>query len=382
MPTTRLYSVALPEATTRSVEDTVGTQLAEQGVLGEDAIVEALSGQAADLTLTGQYALGTYYSQLLAAELSELADATLSGLPLTGTAGSRAGYYEVASADVGPVHAGGRDIQEFTVSLTRIGTRNSQFQAVDTTVTQPAPGTPYGTGESGLVGIPAAARLVEAVDTAAQPSQRAQPAPTSTVTTAFGDVDLYDVTAVPFSDPVYIYDVAKDAQPPVDVAVYDTRGRDSKYIEASNGRVRAWQRVFARSHEFDDSVVLSNGRLRLRLTEPPTGASTPLTAERYSSGSWSGVGLPATGWAPVDVDITALGMARVEAQVTFSDGADRYALDLVLDRGRSDVAVWIPRTETRSVPSGLFDLLEPVAADSATDPGVTQRLVARSEVRR
>lgn len=382
MPTTRLYSVALPEATQPSEEDSVGTQLTEQGVLGEDAIVEALSGQAADLTLTGKFAVGTYYSKLLAAELSELADATLSGLPLIGTTGSRAGYYEIANADVGPVHAGGRDIQEYTVSLTRIGTRNSQFQAVDATVTQPAPGTPFGTGESGLVGIPASARLVEAVDTASQPSQRSLPTPTSTVTTEFGDVDLYDVTSVPFADPVFVYDVTKDAQPRVDVSVYDTRGRGQKYIEGDNGRVRAWQRVFARSHEFDGAVVLSSGRLRLRLTEPTGGASAAISAEEYTGGSWSDVGLPNTGWAPVDVDLTALGMGRVEAQVTFSDGTDRYALDLVLDRGRSELGVWIPRTETQSVPSGLFNLLDPIAASSAVDPGVTQRLVPRSEVRR
>jgi len=295
--TATIYKIPIPEATVPTEQDALGTQLSEQGVLGSDAIVEALSSQAADLTLTGRYAYGSYYSELLANELEELADSSVSAVPLYGGAGNRAGYYQIESAQVEPVHAGGRDIWEYTLSLTSAGTRKSQFQALETSPSQPSPGHPFGNETDALVGVPAAARLVRAVDSTSSPTQRVQPTPVETISTEFGDVDLYDATALSIDDPVFIYDVEKDAQPAVDVRVYDTRGRDSKFIESDSGRVRAWQSVFARDHEFTGSVVFENGLLRLTIDEPTNAdATASLDVEAYDAGadSWSAVDLRRT----------------------------------------------------------------------------------------
>ncbi|OYR53601.1 hypothetical protein DJ73_07265 [Halorubrum sp. Ea1] len=394
--TTTIYKIPIPEATVPTEQDALGTQLSEQGVLGSDAIVDALSSQAADLTLTGRYAYGTYYSELLATELEELADSALSAVPLYGGAGNRAGYYQIESAEVEPVHAGGRDIWEWTLSLTNAGTRKSQFQSLDTSPSQPSPGHSFGNDTDGLVGIPAAARMVRAIDSTSSPTERVRPTPVSTVQTEFGDVDLFDATAETIDEPVYIYDVAKDAQPAVDVRVYDTRGRDTKYIESDSGRVRAWQSVFARDHEFAGSAALSNGLLRLTIDEPTNAdATAALEAETYDAGSdsWTAVDLPQydadldTDWQPADVDLTHIGQARVAAQVEFeavagTNAGDVFAVDVELERGRSALEVWIPESVTAEIPPDLEALLEPIASTSIVETGATQGLVAREEVRR
>ena len=389
MPAT-IYKTPLPEATTATEQDALGTQLSEQGVLGSDAIVEALSSQAADLTLTGRYAYGRYYSELLATELEELADSALSGVSLYGGASGRAGYYQVESAQVEPVHAGGRDIWEWTLSLTNVGTRKSHFQALETAPSQPSPGHPFGNETGAIVGVPASARMVRAIDSTSSPTDRVRPTPVGTVETEFGDVDQYDATALSIDEPVFIYDVAKDAQPAVDVRVYDTNGRESKFIEGSNGRVRAWQSVYARDHEFTGSAVCSNGLIRVTIDE-----GVELQAETYDAGteSWSAVDLPsyadggiATDWVPADVDLTHIGQARVAAQVEFEAVAgpnqgDVYAVDVELERGRESVRAWIPESVIEAIPADLQTMLEPIAATSVVDSGAEQRLVAREEVR-
>lgn len=417
--TATIYKTPLPKATTPTERDALGTQLAEQGVLGGDTIVEALSTQAADLRLTGQYALGPYYSELLATELEELADSSLEAVPLYGGSSARAGYYAVKSANVEPVHAGGRDIWEWELSLTNVGTRKSHVQALETEPSQPSPGHAFGNDTDALVGIPAAARQVRVVDSASKPTQRSRPTPVETVETEFGAVDLYDATAEAVDDPVYLYDVAKDVQPAVDVRVYDTNGRDSKFIKANSGRVRAWQSVFARDHEFTGSVVCSNGRLRLIIDEPTTADETAaLRAERWrpdaagtqpgsdaygdnlygeslyggTRGAYAPVDLPEydadldTDWQPADVDFTHVGQARVTAQVEFeaatgANQGDIYTVDVELERGRSDAEVWTPETVTDPIPDDLETLLKPIASTSVLDSGVAQATVARSEVR-
>ena len=85
----RLYTVPLPEATRPKEQDTLGTRIAEQGVLNKDTVINALSTQAADLSLSGEYAYGRYFSELLATELEELANSQFAGLPLVGGAGAR-----------------------------------------------------------------------------------------------------------------------------------------------------------------------------------------------------------------------------------------------------------------------------------------------------
>ena len=394
--TAKIYKIPIPEATTQTDQDTLGTQLSEQGVLGSDAIVEALSSQAADLTLTGRYAFGRYYSELVATELEELADSALGAVALYGGESNRSGYYQIESAQVEPVHAGGRDIWEWTLTLTNAGTRKSQLQAVETAPSQPSPGHEFGNETTGLVGVPSAARQVRAVDSTSDPTQRVRPTPVDTVSTEFGDVDRFDATALSIDEPVLLYDVPPDAQAAVDVHVYDTRGRDAKFLESDSGRVRMWQSVFARDHEFTGSVVCSNGLLRVTIDEPThADEAAALEAEAWDADtdSWTAVDLPSYAdgsldqdWQPVDCDITHIGQARVAAQVEFeavagSNQGDIYAVDVELERGREALEVWVPGGATGAIPTDLETMLEPIAATSQVDSGVEQELVAREEVR-
>ena len=394
--TTRIYTIPLPEATTPTDQDALGTQLSEQGVLGSDAIVDALSSEAADLTLIGQYALGPYHSEVVATELEELADSAIGAVALYGGAGSRSGYYQIRSADVEPVHAAGRDIWEWELSLTASGTRKSQLQALETAPSQPAPGHEFGNDTDALVGVPAAARQVRAVDSTSEPTERVRPTPVDTVSGALGDVDRFDATALSIDEPVLLYDVAPDAQAAVDVRVYDTNGRDAKFLESENGRVRMWQSVFARDHEFTGNVVCSNGLLRVTIDEPTAvDATASLKAEQWDAGAgaWSAVDLPsyadgdlATDWQPADVDLTHIGQARVAAQVEFeavagTNQGDIYAVDVELERGRESLELWVPGGATGAIPTDLETMLQPIAATSQVDSGVEQELVAREEVR-
>jgi len=395
--TTRIYTIPLPEATTPTDQDALGTQLSEQGVLGSDAIVDALSSEAADLTLIGQYALGPYHSEVVATELEELADSAIGAVSLYGGAGSRSGYYQIRSADVEPVHAAGRDIWEWELTLTASGTRKSQLQALETAPSQPSPGHEFGNETSALVGVPSAARQVRAVDSTSEPTERIRPTPVDTVSGALGDVDRFDATALSIDEPVLLYDVTPDAQADIDVHVYDTRGRDAKFLESDSGRVRMWQSVFAPDHEFTGSVVCSNGLLRVTIDEPTHADETAaLEAEAWDADtdSWTAVDLPsyadgdlATDWQPVDVDLTHIGQARVAAQVEFeavagSNQGDIYAVDVELERGREALEVWTPESVNNPIPVDLEALLKPIASTSQTDSGVEQGLVAREEVRR
>ena len=324
----QLYKVPLPEATTPDERDDLGTVLSEQGVLNGDALVEALSSESADLTLRGQYALGATYSELLATELEELADSSIGPLPLftPGRDGAKAGYYEVDSAEVEPVHAGGREVWEWSLSLTKAGTTATHFQAVETSISQPDPGHPFGNDLDALVGLPAAARRVRALDAATNPTVRERPEPVATRAGAYGDIDVYDATAIGIDDPVLVYALDYADVAPTAVHVYDTQGRSEKYIESDDGRVRQWQSVFGTDHDpsADGAIVISNGLLRVRLDD---GAGEPgtasLDAETWdaSTDSWTAVDLPAfdadldTDWRPVDVDLVRIGPARVRAQV-------------------------------------------------------------------
>jgi hypothetical protein len=394
--TARIYTIPLPEATTPTERESLATRLSEQGVLSGDAVVDAITQNAADFTLTGKWSYGRYFSELLGAELEELANSQLSGIPLLGGAAARAGFYEIASADVEPVHAGGRDIWEWDLSLTKKGTRKTHLRAV--TVARSEPTTPFGAGDaSTTVALPESATLVRALDSRSAPTERVALSPTGTVSGAYGDLNIYDAGATSIEDPVIVYDAPKDAQPPVDIHVYDSRGRESKFITADSGRVRAWQSVFDTAHEFAPSaaVVLENGLLRVRLNEPDAGDQTAsITAERWDTGadSWTTVTLPsydqdvATDWQPVDVDLTRIGQASVHALVEFeavagTNAGDVFRLDLRLFRGWSDLLVTIPPSETGPLPPALYDRLEPIASDRVVDPGVEQTLVERQEVR-
>jgi len=213
-----------------------------------------------------------------------------------------------------------------------------------------------------------------------------------TVEAEHGAVDLYDATSEAIDEPLYLYDLPYGAQGDVDPGVWDTYGQADRLDEDG---VVAWGRVFDTGHDFTGSVVIENGLLRLTIDEPDASDETAsLEVEEYDADTseWTAVALPVypddadTDWQPADVDLTHIGQARVAAQVEFEavagvDEGDVYSVDVELERGRSDVEVWIPESVTEAIPADLEALLGEIASTSVVDSGVEQQLVARNEVR-
>ncbi|WP_125919963.1 hypothetical protein [Haloparvum sedimenti] len=318
------------------------------------------------------------------------------------------GYYVISSTsrDPGVVEPPGESPsdtdakEELTLSLERAGTRNYHWLGVTTRPTEDVD-HPFGNDTTPLVGLPADAQRVRAVDATAEPEQRELSLmPTSTVTAELGDVDLYDATALPFDEPVYLYDLPYAQQGDVDAAVFDTYG-ESDRVNADGAFV--WAQVFDSAHVFDGDAVVENGILRLTISEPEAVDGTgTLTAERWDAsaaggdGDWVAVGLPDpstmdTEWRPLDLDVVATSPARVAAQLEFEAVAgdregDIYAVDVALDRGREDALITLTGSATDPIPTDLETHLDPIASESIVDAfgdvrQSPQQLVAREEVR-
>ena len=387
-----IYNSPIPEAAQTDERDRLGQKLAEAGILQEDgAVVESLSSEAADLTLSGQYRWGEEISTMLATELDELSASSLPTLPLYRRSGgySNAGYYEIASADVEPLHGNDRSVWRYSLSLTFVGKKGSYFRAVEA--------TPWkldhelGNSTSPIeVGVPAAATKVQWHNP--EDGTRSPAVPVETRPTAAADVDIYDFESgynavydtnynlVEGGTATLLYAADYADGPPCGVRVYDTRGYDGKFT--SEG-IRQWQTVHSTEHGIGDPVVMSNALIRLRLDEP----NGTLEAEEWdaTNDQWTTVGLGSSQPPTVslfDVDLESVAMVRDQAQLTFDVDGSLFALNAILSRGLDTVQFSIPENETGPVPAALEDWLSPIASESLIDPGAEKTLVARSEVRR
>jgi hypothetical protein len=139
-----------------------------------------------------------------------------------------------------------------------------------------------------------------------------------------------------------------------------------------------WQRVYVTDHDWRGDIVLETDRLRLTIDQP----EDTLRAYRWSDGQYELVQLGASDWRLFDVDITTIGLARIEAQFEFERQADgtRHNLNATLVRGLDDV-VWTEPVNEDSTPQGLIDRLAPIAtAADALAP--TGDVVRRGDVDR
>lgn len=399
----RLYRTPLPDDSLTDIAEALDAELAPIDILGDRGEVERVSSSAADIQLGASYR--GRYADRLGLELLELLESPISELPLADVDGRGFddGYYSVANVRdgglVAPQSTGATSVE---ASLTKAGTRNTHFIAAVTNLTQPDPGHDFGNDTTALVGVPADAEKVRAVDSTLNPSERFRPTPTETVTSQHGDVDLYDVADGDFpDDAALLYDLDYDAQGDVDVGVWDSGGEsygETPYgdsygfaAQVDGDGVVGWQRVFDTGHDPRGVLILDNGLLRLYLS---TGSG--LTVREWNPGAaeWESVDLPDVDWQLVDSDIKTITPPRVEATLEFEAEVDDpdgdtdysagslYAVDVVLDRGRTDLQVWIPESVTDPIPDGLEDLFAPIASESVIDPGVSQTLVPREDVRR
>ena len=102
------------------------------------------------------------------------------------------------------------------------------------------------------------------------------------------------------------------------------------------------------------------------------------------AGAWSPISLPASDWQLIEADMVDIGAASVEAQCVFKDAVsgDEYALDMRLERGREAAQWFIPESVSDPVPSGLEELLDPIADESVFQTGASLGLVSRRELRK
>ncbi len=372
-----LYFSPLPQTSQPEETTTTGKQLSTLDAVDLDStVVQAIGSQAADVSLDGQYRYGTKYATKFARELDELADSAFTNLPLFGDVDgediSRPGYYAVEEAVVEPLHPNSHDVWTYDLSLTLEGTRSSHRQAVKTS--KDSKDNDYGSNETTYISIPAKASLVEWWDGNAVTESAS---PVETRASAYGDLEVYDVDAAGVGDyPTLLYRPAEYAlERDLHCRLWDTYGRDAKH---SDEGIVHWVRAFNTGHDPRGELVLENGLLRLTLDD----VDETITAERWDAGSssWTSVSLGTSSWYPVDVDVRTIAPARLEARILWSDGSQRYPLDLVLSRGDVDALFARTPNAQSSTPSGLVDLLEPIAQTTIYDAGAEQALAAREEV--
>ncbi len=345
-----LYFSPIPQPSQPQEATTTGKNLSTlDSVDLNSTVVEALGSRAADVTVEGQYRYGAKYSTKFARELDELADSAFTNVSLFGDIDgediSRPGYYAIESATVEPLHPNSFDVWIYDLSLTLEGTRGSHRQAVETS--KDAKQNDFGSDQETRVAIPSAATHVEWWDGTAETES---PSPVEARTTAYGDVDVYDVDAAPFDDPTLLYRSPEyELERDLHCRLWDTYGRGSK--TDSDGVVQ-WVRAFATDHEPRGAMVLENGLLRLTLDDE----AETISAERWSSGSWTDEALGTSSWAPVDVDVRHISPARLEVRILFSDGSSRYPLDCILSRGDVDALFVRTPNAQSATPSGLVDL--------------------------
>lgn len=375
------YLVPLPRSGRRDLSTASRRQVANNAPQQSVPSAKPTGVEPGERTIRGFYRGA--FADVLADQLEELAAASSKGLeriPVFATdaiEGLSDGYYTVGSATTGPYEeqAAGK-LHEYTLSLESVGTRRTHFRAVACDIV--TEDNDFGSGaEEPYVGIDARARegTVRWFDAASETLEAASPV--ATVTGEFGDVDLYDASTPSFDSPRLIYDLPYADEGDVDVVVWDDRGKSAK--TDADGVVQ-WQRVFSSGHGFAGSLVLSNRRVRLTVDD----IAGTIAAEAYTSGSWSDVALGTSDWVPIDIDVVTIGPAAARVQLLFentSTGAT-FPLDAFLYRGWTGVLFARTENHTGATPSGLIDLLSPIASDRLESPGPTATLVERSDVRR
>jgi len=370
-----LYSTPLPEQAQHSEQKTIGKQLAKQGLLNEsETSVTPISARAADVTLTGQFRWGERVSTMLAAELAELSDSNLSTLPLyrLNKEFGSAGYYEVESTSADPLHPNRRDVWEYTLTLAYAGNRANRRRSLKTKVSQVD--HPFGNDDRALAGVPATARKVRWYNSETQAT--AEPTVVTTRGAELGDVRLYDIRSAPYDDPALVYDIDYDDEGPTDISCWDDRGYDAR---SDSNDIRQWRKATSPEHEFDGQIVLSNGLVRLFVDE----RNQALAAEHWddANATWSSQSLGTSDWELFDADVRGIGMTQVRARMEFRDPTQSPTaydtLDCYLARGYKD-PLWAETGDP--MPTGLADLLDPVASGLIYEPGATKGLVDRQEV--
>jgi len=352
------------------------SSLTAAGNLSEgEPVVDDIASQPGDYSPSGVYR--GRYARKMAQELEELGSSgAISTVALfdqtTGADHPRAGYYVVESGDTNAERAQSDRLQKWSLTLRRQGTKASHWRAVQTTESNPR--NDFGNDtSSALIGVPAAASKTRWYNEETHETESASVA--STVTGEFGDVDRYDTTASSYSSPTLLFEIDYSEEEDLDLRVWDTREEASKTDADSAVQ---WQKVFDTAHDPTGSLVVDNGLLRLTFDD----ASQSLGVEEWDTGSssWTSKSLGTSDWRLFDTDLRRIGQCDVRGRVEFEDPTSGgfCTLTMSLQRGFTKVR-WLEPT-TEPTPSGLQDLLAPIAHAGQYERSPSQTVVARDEV--
>jgi hypothetical protein len=302
------------------------------------------------------------------------------------------GYYTLSNVDLEPLDPRGNGFYKFDGVLTKEGTRESKRRAVKTSISQVE--NSFGNTQTALVGVPAAASDIRWFESETEQTEPASVVETRTA--EHGDVEVVDALTSSFDSPALVFDLPYQQEGKVDTVVWDDHDRSKLDVQYSGDRVgdatvgvsavgtetylNSWQWCFSTAHEFAGDAVVDNGFVRLWLGDR-------LRVDHYQPDTeeWALTSLGDATWQLDDWNLTRIGPARVTARCRFYDSTQsptqHYELDMDLPRGYQSPVWIVPENQTPPTPSGLVDLLSPVANESDYSPQAEQGLVARAEVR-
>jgi hypothetical protein len=394
-----LYVLAVPADSNMKEAETQKTNLTERGVVdGDRPSVETVSSQPEQFTLQGGYR--GVYAELMAEEFEELFSnnsihsVAFYGLDEDGNRKEtqRDGYYQLKDVNRSPgdPRDDTKGYHKWDGRLTYKGGKKTHWRAIKTNPTDITSSNPYSSGGTDYVYAPATASKVRWFDPAGGSVSGATVQNTNA--TEFVDVDAYDPGEPNFSPPALVYEMPYQDEGKTDTKIWDTFGRtkdDTTRVDPATkvgsakvsgghlGVTNSWARVFDPSHEFEGNAIVSNARFRLRFNE----SANSMTAEEWSSGSWSSVSLNSSNYELFDVDIVRAGDDRVEVQATWDDSGTLDYTDIVLHRGANRALV-LETTNAGAFPSDLQNKLNPIALDWDYTPIPERTLISRQKVRR
>jgi len=387
--TKQLATVPLIESDVQARDEQQLRQiLAQQSVLGSGRTnVKRLGSEAGDIRLQGllRPPLTSDKAELLATELAELSKSAKSQVPLFRRDDSRspgrferAGYYSVENATVQPAHPADQAVYQLDVSLSKAGARGNSYRAIRTNPQTIDHAWTDGSSTAEVL-IPITATKQQWLNEQTGETEYTTPfSGQATTTDVVLDIRDLNDASVGTDAPTLIYDLGYQTDV-YGVRVYDSRGADSRL---STDNIRQWQVIHSSEHDIDSETVLQNGAIRLFLTD---GLSGTITAEEFTSiFGWDSIAIPDSTWFPLDIDFTSINQQRIAGQILFADSDDNatHPLNFKLAVGDQRVLFHTPESVSASVPSGLVDLLDPVAAGTDTDPQAQRTLIPKSEVRR
>ena len=430
-----LYALPIPESAQIDTGTQLSKQISAQGSVGKgEGAVQSISLDPNQQKIQGSYRSQEVLGGLMARQMEELFQSGgIEYVPYFGREGADGidGWYTLDNTDIGPADASTEAVQTYNGTVTKVGTKKDYVRAV-----RCAPTTVETVGASNYsadnqpehterIYLPTDAARVRWFSPVTKAVERAEPLNKWEYPEQAGELanyraysldqaSFYDSSEGAPTPPALLYELPYRREYQSDVRVWDTcpeivgeekiipgdlpRGSEvggpgatvgSATVGASprEGNVavaQAWQRVFRSGHEFRGEAVLDNGVLRIRFDDE-RGA---LRAERSRGhfDAWADQPLRSSPWTAVDLDITHVGLARVEAQIAFEryDGVV-HNLDVALPRGYKR-AIWTTaQNETGETPPALAYKLAPIAMWGGVDVSIANQradLVAREDIRR